>query len=80
MSLQMMLLPYGIKGLAMLIISKQVVQNMPSILDCDAVCEACQYGKQSRMSFPTGHTWRAHGKLQLIYIDVWSYEHTIPQW
>nr|GMD28106.1 probable LRR receptor-like serine/threonine-protein kinase At3g47570 [Ipomoea batatas] len=35
-----------------------------------AACEICQLGKQTRLPFPVGKTWRATEKLQPIHTDV----------
>ena len=34
------------------------------------VCEACQLGKQSSLSFPKNQAWRASQKLELVHSDV----------
>ena len=33
-------------------------------------CVVCQYGKQTRLSFPQNKAWRATQKLQLVHTDV----------
>ena len=40
-----------------------LVQGLPEFEDKSPVCVACQYGKQTRLSFPKGKSWRATSKL-----------------
>ena len=47
----------------------QMVLGLPVIKDNEDVCEACQLGKQTKLSFPS-NTYRASMKLQLVHTDV----------
>ena len=38
--------------------------------EVEGVCEACQFGKQKVLSFPSSSAWRADEKLELIHTDV----------
>lgn len=49
---------------------KDLVENMPEILSNDQVCETCQQGKQTKLSFQSNQVWRANQKLQLIHTNV----------
>lgn len=46
-----------------------LVKGLPSLEDHLSSYSACQYGKQSRLSFPQT-SWRASQKLQLIHTDL----------
>ena len=50
--------------------TQQLTQDMPVVNVVEDVCEACQFGKQQRLPFPSDSTWRATEKLQLIHTDV----------
>ncbi|RVW64201.1 hypothetical protein CK203_046368 [Vitis vinifera] len=47
----------------------EMVEGIPEFEVISTSYQACQYGKQSRLPFPTT-TWRASNKLQLIHTDV----------
>ena len=49
---------------------KGLTQGLPVICDEKNVCQVCQFGKQSRLSFPVDKAWRAYERLQLIHTDV----------
>ncbi|RVW71674.1 Retrovirus-related Pol polyprotein from transposon TNT 1-94 [Vitis vinifera] len=49
---------------------KGLTQGLPVICDEKNVCQVCQFGKQSRLSFPVNKAWRASERLQLIHTDV----------
>ena len=52
---------------------KNVVNGLPKLNICEIskVCEACQYGKQNRLSFPL-EGYRSKNLLDLIHTDVWG--------
>ena len=50
--------------------SKSMVIDMPSVQENITVCDVCQFGKLSQMSFPINQAWRANEKLQLVHTDV----------
>ena len=50
--------------------STQMVQDLPPIYDNNIVCEACQYGKQHKLPFPSRSLSRACKRLQLIHTDI----------
>ncbi|KAL2345957.1 hypothetical protein Fmac_007242 [Flemingia macrophylla] len=47
-----------------------LVRGLPELEEKSPVCAACQYGKQTRLPFPKGKSWRATNKLQLVHTDV----------
>ena len=47
----------------------EMVEGIPEFEVISTSYQACQYGMQSRLPFPTT-TWRASNKLQLIHTDV----------
>ncbi|KAG6484580.1 hypothetical protein ZIOFF_053100 [Zingiber officinale] len=47
-----------------------MVQGLPHIEGKQHVCEGCVFGKQHRLPFPKGVSWRAKEKLELIHTDV----------
>ena len=47
-----------------------LVQGLLELEEKSPVCAACQYGKQMRLPFPKGKSWRATSKLQLVHTDV----------
>ncbi|KAG6469823.1 hypothetical protein ZIOFF_070754 [Zingiber officinale] len=47
-----------------------MVQGLPHIEGKQHVCEGCAFGKQHRLPFPKGVSWRAKEKLELIHTDV----------
>ena len=49
---------------------KELVENMPEFLSNAQVCETCQQGKQTKLSFQANQVRRANQKLQLIHTDV----------
>nr|GLL33350.1 uncharacterized protein LOC107941237 [Ipomoea trifida] len=49
---------------------KEIVRGMSFTGGVAAAFEICQLGKQTRLPFPVGKTWRATEKLQLIHTDV----------
>jgi len=48
---------------------KQFVQDLPPLEEHLPSCQACQFGKQTRLPFPKT-SWRATQKLQLIHTDL----------
>ena len=50
----------------------ELVKNMPEFLSNAQVCETCQQGKQTKLSFQANQVRRANQKLQLIHTDVCS--------
>jgi predicted aspartyl protease len=59
---------YHHQGL-LLLQTKKLVRDLPMLEDTLPHCQACQYGKQHRKSFPKS-AWRATRKLQLIHTDL----------
>ena len=51
---------------------QNLVENLPPIKEKGDVCEVCQYGKQTRLSFLVDQAWRAKEKLHLVHFDVWG--------
>ena len=49
---------------------KEIVENIPEFLSNAQVCETCQQGKQTKLSFQANQVRRANQKLQLIHTDV----------
>ncbi|KAG6484843.1 hypothetical protein ZIOFF_053368 [Zingiber officinale] len=47
-----------------------MVQGLPHIEGKQHICEGCAFGKQHRLPFPKGVSWRAKEKLELIHTDV----------
>ncbi|PKA46730.1 Retrovirus-related Pol polyprotein from transposon TNT 1-94 [Apostasia shenzhenica] len=47
-----------------------MVFGLPSITCSNNVCEGCVYGKQHRLPFPIGKSWRARRPLELVHADV----------
>ena len=47
-----------------------MLQGLPELEEKSPGCAACQYGKQMRLPFPKGKSWRATSKLQLVHTDV----------
>ncbi|KAL4354255.1 hypothetical protein GQ457_06G039790 [Hibiscus cannabinus] len=50
--------------------SKGLVKDMPVVCENTTVCEVCQKGKQTKLSFPVNQAWRASEKLQLVHTDL----------
>ncbi|KAL4291703.1 hypothetical protein GQ457_14G023770 [Hibiscus cannabinus] len=50
--------------------SKGLVKVMPVVCENTTVCEVCQKGKQTKLSFPVNQAWRASEKLQLVHTDL----------
>jgi hypothetical protein len=53
-----------------LISSAGMVHGLPVIKPPSNVCEGCILGKQARLSFPNGKSWRATSPLQLVHTDI----------
>ena len=53
-----------------LLSSGGMVRGLPQIEATRQVCEGCVLGKQARLSFPVGDTWRAKAPLQLVHTDI----------
>ncbi|WVZ85487.1 LOW QUALITY PROTEIN: hypothetical protein U9M48_032409 [Paspalum notatum var. saurae] len=49
---------------------KNMVIGLPSIEIDGNIYESCVHGKQHRVSFPVGKSWRAHKPLQLVHADI----------
>ncbi|XP_052874153.1 uncharacterized protein LOC128279399 [Gossypium arboreum] len=47
-----------------------LVDDISKIEAKDTICEVCQLGKQTRLTFPANMAWRARNKLELVYSDV----------
>jgi GAG-pre-integrase domain len=47
-----------------------MVHGLPKIEKLDHVCEVCTLGKQHRLPFPKGRSWRANQPLQLVHTDI----------
>ncbi|KAL4388598.1 hypothetical protein GQ457_09G027370 [Hibiscus cannabinus] len=50
--------------------SKGLVKDMPVVCENTTVCEVCQKGKQTKLSFHVNQAWRASEKLQLVHTDL----------
>ncbi|RDX93199.1 hypothetical protein CR513_24577, partial [Mucuna pruriens] len=50
-------------------LKNQLVRGAPSLSEKLVECEACQFGKQTRKSFPES-SWRSSQKLQLIHTNL----------
>ncbi|KAL4387188.1 hypothetical protein GQ457_09G029600 [Hibiscus cannabinus] len=50
--------------------SKGLVKDMPVVCENTTVCEVCQKGKQTKLSFPVNQARRASEKLQLVHTDL----------
>ena len=48
----------------------ELVKNMPEFLSNAQVCETCQQGKQTKLSFQANQVRKANQKLQLIHTNV----------
>lgn len=46
-----------------------MVIGLPNIKQFNG-CEACNYGKLARTSFPHGRSWRAKERLHLVHADL----------
>jgi len=49
---------------------KDLVEDLPKIFHESKICEICQQGKQTKLSFPKNQPWSLDQKLQLIRTDV----------
>ena len=54
-----------------------MVKTLPVIETDQKVCEICQFGKQTRLPFPSGQAWRASERLQLVHSDVCGPQRTL---
>jgi hypothetical protein len=55
-----------------------LVHGLPDIEKPDHVCEVCTLGKQHRLPFSKGQSWRAKQLLQLVHTDIcghWCHYH-----
>ncbi|KAK4258396.1 hypothetical protein QN277_007851 [Acacia crassicarpa] len=59
----------GFTGLKLLSKAKMVT-GLPTINPPDQLCEACMRGKQHRIKFEVGKSWRAKRPLQLVHSDI----------
>ncbi|MCO5587363.1 hypothetical protein L7F22_041312 [Adiantum nelumboides] len=60
--------------------SNQIVRGLPKFgrLNFDNVCEACQFGKQSRLPFPKRGTI-SRSPLEIVHLDIWGpCDHATP--
>lgn len=48
-----------------------MVFGLPKVENLD-FCESCVYGKQSKIIFPIGKSWRASICLELVHVDLCS--------
>lgn len=48
----------------------QLVTDLPSVINCNNVCEECQLRMMNRQPFPKEQTWRATLKLELMHTDI----------
>jgi transposase InsO family protein len=53
-----------------LLSSAGMVHGLPVIEPPSNACEGCILGKQARLSFPNGKSWRATSPLQLVHTDI----------
>lgn len=60
--------------------SNGLIQNLPSIGNDVDVCDVCQFGKQSRLSFLAVASWRVTEKLQLIHTDLCGPMSNFSKW
>jgi hypothetical protein len=49
---------------------KNMMRDLPYLKESNEACEGCLLGKQHRLTFPTGETWRTKDVLELIHTDV----------
>ena len=47
-----------------------MVRGLPTIDPPSHTCEVCIIGKQTRLPFPNGKSWRAEAPLQLVHTDI----------
>ena len=47
-----------------------MVRGLPTIDPPSNTCEVCIIGKQTRLPFPNGRSWRAEAPLQLVHTDI----------
>lgn len=59
---------WALKGLQLLN-KKEMVYGLPRIESLE-LCEGCLYGKQSKLPFPVGKSWRASKTLELVHADL----------
>lgn len=50
-----------------------MVYGVPRIESLE-LCEGCIYGKQNKLPFPMGKSWRASRVLELVHADLCVYE------
>jgi hypothetical protein len=53
-----------------LLSSSGMVHGLPMIKPPSNFCEECILGKQARLPFPSGKSWRASSPLQLVHTDI----------
>ena len=56
-----------------LMINREIVNGIPSIVIGKEACVSCLLGKQTRQSFPRSTSYRAKYPLELVHRDLWSY-------
>jgi hypothetical protein len=49
---------------------KQIVRDLPKIIDSKHVCEDCLVGKQHRDSIPKSSNWKSTKRLELVHSDI----------
>lgn len=47
-----------------------MVNGLPSTTCVDDICEGCVCGKQHKLSFPVGKSWRDKKRLELVHADI----------
>ncbi|RVX06045.1 Copia protein [Vitis vinifera] len=52
------------------VVLQQDIEELPEFEKDLPICAICQYGKQTKLSFPKKTSWRATQKLQLVHNDV----------
>ena len=60
------------------LISKELVIGLPKIrFEKDKLCDACQKGKQAKVSFPSKNIVSTSKPLQLLHIDLFGPSRTM---
>lgn len=49
---------------------QEMVEGLSKITRLEYLCGTCQFGKQSRVSFPMNRKWKATETLQLVHNDL----------
>ena len=49
---------------------QNLVVGLPMVQKIEDICESCVYGKQHRVPFQVGKSWRANEPLMLVHADI----------